>query len=84
MHSTWGCWHRPPLLQSGGMEDAASAAAAYRVARLQALVEVRKLYRNLIRAQWLLAQKAPVYSSAGAPPSRHSLGHRPPSPGCCP
>lgn len=61
------------------MEDAASAAAAYRVARLQALVEVRKLYRNLIRAQWLLAQKAPVYSSAG-----ESLGHPPPPPGCYP
>mmetsp|Transcript_20484 Transcript_20484/g.61660 ORF Transcript_20484/g.61660 Transcript_20484/m.61660 type:complete len:811 (-) Transcript_20484:440-2872(-) len=57
---------RSPPQQSSGVDGAATAAAAYRVARLQALVELRKLYRNLIRAQWLLPQKTPVYSSAEA------------------
>lgn len=37
-----------------------------RVWRLQVLVQLRKLYRNLLRAEQLLAQPAPVYTNLAA------------------
>lgn len=37
-----------------------------RVRRLKVLVQLRRLYRNLIRGQCLLDYPSPVYSQAGA------------------
>lgn len=48
------------------VEDTTSAFAARRLERLEALVQIRKLYRNLIRAQWLLAAPSPVYNDTAA------------------
>ncbi|EIE25017.1 hypothetical protein COCSUDRAFT_40379 [Coccomyxa subellipsoidea C-169] len=42
-------------------EDAAVPAVAPRVQRLEILIRLRKLYRNLLRADGLLAQPSPVY-----------------------
>ena len=40
--------------------------SAERVERLETLIRLRKLYRNLLRADRLLAQPSPVYQSLGA------------------
>ena len=48
------------------VESEAPAAAAARVQRLEVLIGLRKLYRNLLRADGLLAQPSPVYQ----PPAR--------------
>ena len=65
----------PPALSSldlGPLDAAGAAAAAAsraRTARLDLLVAARRLYRNLLRADLLLAAPAPAYappSSAGA------------------
>lgn len=39
--------------------------SAERVERLETLIRLRKLYRNLLRADRLLAQPSPVYQSLG-------------------
>ena len=39
-----------------------------RVRRLKVLVQLRRLYRNLIRGQCLLDYPSPVYSQTGGPP----------------
>ncbi len=46
-------------------EADAAAASGDRVRRLGLLIRLRKLYRNLLRADGLLAQDSPIYS---APP----------------
>lgn len=46
--------------------DEQQVAAEARVRRLKVLVQLRRLYRNLIRGQCLLDQPSPVYSQAGA------------------
>ena len=53
---------------SGEVEGPEWAAilSARRVRRLQILVQLRKLYRNLIRGHALLAELAPVYKAEGA------------------
>ena len=40
--------------------------SAARVERLETLIRLRKLYRNLLRADRLLAQPSPVYQRSGA------------------
>ena len=40
--------------------------SAERVERLETLIRLRKLYRNLLRADQLLAQPSPVYQRSGA------------------
>ena len=55
-----------------GAHDAVEASMR-RVWRLQVLVQLRKLYRNLLRAEQLLAQPAPVYTNLAA----RGLPHRP-------
>ncbi len=40
--------------------------SAERVERLETLIRLRKLYRNLLRADRLLAQPSPVYQTLGA------------------
>ena len=42
------------------------ALSAKRVRRLDILVQLRKVYRNLIRAEGLLTLPSPVYQPAGA------------------
>lgn len=42
-------------------EEEADAAVALRVQRLEILIRLRKLYRNLLRADGLLMQPSPVY-----------------------
>ena len=42
------------------------ALSAKRVRRLDILVQLRKVYRNLIRAEGLLSLPSPVYQPAGA------------------
>ncbi len=42
-------------------EGEEAAARAPRVQRLEVLIRLRKLYRNLLRADGLLAQPSPVY-----------------------
>ena len=42
------------------------ALSAKRVRRLDILVQLRKVYRNLIRAEGLLGLPSPVYQPAGA------------------
>lgn len=39
-----------------------------RVRRLKVLVQLRRLYRNLIRGQCLLDHPSPVYCQTGGPP----------------
>ena len=51
-----------------GAEEGAEAlkrvqASEQRVRRLQILIALRKLYRNILRAQGLLSQPTPIYSS---------------------
>lgn len=48
-----------------GAHDAVEASMR-RVWRLQVLVQLRKLYRNLLRAEQLLAQPAPLYTNLAA------------------
>lgn len=45
--------------------DRAAILSARRVRRLEILVQLRKLYRNLIRGDSLLAEPAPVYRAEG-------------------
>lgn len=48
--------------------------SAERVQRLETLVELKKLYRNIIRAEALLALPSPVYTAPeGA--ARHGTAH---------
>lgn len=53
--------------------------SAERVQRLETLVELKKLYRNIIRAEALLALPSPVYTApegeAGAARTQHSTAH---------
>lgn len=60
--------------QAAGSQAAAAAAgisqrrilqglSAQRVQRLETLVELKKLYRNIIRAEALLALPSPVYTA---------------------
>lgn len=42
-------------------EQEAAAEVAPRVQRLEVLIRLRKLYRNLLRADGLLAQPSPIY-----------------------
>jgi len=53
------------------------ALSAKRVRRLDILVQLRKVYRNLIRAEGLLTLPTPVYQPAGAvrAPGRISGSH---------
>ena len=53
------------------------ALSAKRVRRLDILVQLRKVYRNLIRAEGLLTLPTPVYRPAGAVrgPGRNSASH---------
>jgi hypothetical protein len=53
-----------PENQAAAATDAI-ALSAKRVRRLDILVQLRKLYRNLIRAEGLLALQSPVYRPAG-------------------
>lgn len=63
--------------RSGGAAPAAHSAAAAadaakfeeRGQRLEALIQLRKLYRNLLRAEVLVEQPSPVYQAAEAAPS---------------
>ncbi|KAK9821246.1 hypothetical protein WJX74_000565 [Apatococcus lobatus] len=48
-----------------GAHDAVEASVR-RIWRLQVLVQLRKLYRNLLRAEQLLASPAPVYTNLAA------------------
>lgn len=61
----WCCSPAASASQAGAPADAASQASEARVRRLLALVQLRKLYRNLIRGQCLLELPTPVYSQAG-------------------
>ena len=45
-------------------EDAVATKTSARVARLLILVELRKVFRNCIRAESLLQQESPVYKPA--------------------
>ena len=45
--------------------DSAAVLSARRVRRLEILVQLRKLYRNLIRANGLLREPSPVYNAEG-------------------
>ena len=47
--------------------------SAERVERLETLIRLRKLYRNLLRADRLLAQPSPVYQTLGALPGPHHI-----------
>jgi hypothetical protein len=53
-----------PENQAAAATDAI-ALSAKRVRRLDILVQLRKLYRNHIRAEGLLALQSPVYRPAG-------------------
>lgn len=46
--------------------DRAALLSARRVRRLEILVQLRKLYRNLIRGDSLLGVPAPVYKAEGS------------------
>lgn len=47
-------------VRAGDLPDAPATSAA-RVERLGVLIRLRKLYRNLLRADGLLAEPSPVY-----------------------
>ncbi len=47
-------------------QDSGAAAAQQRIKRLETLVELKKLYRNCLRAETLLAQPSPVYSPSAS------------------
>ena len=46
--------------------DRAAVLSARRVRRLEILVQLRKLYRNLIRGDSLLGEPAPIYKAEGS------------------
>lgn len=56
-----GCRAQTSPQQRSDVDSEAPAAAAARVQRLEVLIGLRKLYRNLLRADGLLAQPSPVY-----------------------
>lgn len=61
--------HRPESSAAVGEVEGPERAAilsARRVRRLEILVQLRKLYRNLIRGDALLAEAAPIYKAGGA------------------
>ena len=47
--------------QNGAGMDASMAKSQSRIRRLEVLAALRKLYRNLLRAEGLLAQPEPIY-----------------------
>jgi hypothetical protein len=70
-----GCPETEPPQQCSATADAPPAApdeqhrqSEARVRRLKVLVQLRRLYRNLIRGQCLLDYPSPVYSQTGGPP----------------
>ena len=69
-----GAVARAPAAPDAALEAGGAAASADRVRRLGLLIRLRKLYRNLLRAEGLLAQAAPVYRPPpplpGASPAR--------------
>lgn len=54
-------------------EEEDAPATAPRVQRLEVLIRLRKLYRNLLRADGLLAQPSPVYQPFERPGVLHLL-----------
>lgn len=56
---------RAPASTEAATEADAAALSGDRVRRLGLLIRLRKLYRNLLRADGLLAQGSPIYC---APP----------------
>ena len=49
--------------QGGQKVSAATQASQERCRRLEILIALRKMYRNVLRAQGLLAQPTPIYES---------------------
>ncbi len=90
--SLLGAVDRAPAAPEATLEAGTAAASADRVRRLGLLIRLRKLYRNLLRAEGLLAQAAPVYRPplplpGGPLPGRASVlaqSNRPPPPVCPP
>lgn len=70
------------LCRAGQAENAATAdpvnMSADRVKRLKTLVQLRKLFRNLLRAERLLGTTFPVYQKPAQEPPRKGLQHA-----CC-
>ena len=52
---------RAPASAEAATEAEAAALSGDRVRRLGLLIRLRKLYRNLLRADGLLAQDSPIY-----------------------
>lgn len=59
--------------QSGQKASAAAEATQERCRRLEILIALRKMYRNVLRAQGLLAQPSPMYESEVFKPGKFIL-----------
>ena len=61
--------------QNGTGMDASMAKSQARIRRLEVLAALRKLYRNLLRAEGLLAQPEPIYQrQTGGPCGEGRMG----------
>ena len=60
------------VIKQGGLKTSQAAEASQeRCRRLEILIALRKMYRNVLRAQGLLSQPSPIYYSDVFKPGRH-------------
>ena len=64
-HAHFACRTSESSVEHESEEGEYPRISAERVERLETLIRLRKLYRNLLRADRLLAQPSPVYQSLG-------------------